>query len=340
VLTSEYAVFEAGSVDEGLSIMAAYPVDLVLLDVMLPGTSGRVGCRLLKGMATGFLPVLFLTALGEPADVAAGFEAGADDFLTKPVNLHELSLRVAAFVRLRRQEQALARQVRELWELSALKDDLVGVLVHDLRNPLSAIVSVFHELARTVPDPAVQEDVYFGLEATKRVLELADDLLTVRLLEEGKLSPELELSRPSDVVREAVEAMRPIAKERSVRLEVHSREDVTLPLDRKLLRRAVENLVANALKYTRGSVEVRVTPKDGCSEVLVADRGPGIPDGVKPALFEKYGSAEQRLGQARRGVGLGLYLVRLVASMHHGDVSVQDRPGGGTVFRLTLCPPA
>jgi signal transduction histidine kinase len=128
-----------------------------------------------------------------------------------------------------------------------------------------------------------------------------------------------------------------MAQERNVELVLAAGSDTPLPIDRKLVRRAVENLITNALKYTRGRVDVGVSHVAGSdAEVTVADEGPGIPDALKSGLFEKFGSVEASRGQTRRGIGLGLYMVRLVAAAHGGTVAVEDRSGGGTVFRLTL----
>jgi len=109
-------------------------------------------------------------------------------------------------------------------------------------------------------------------------------------------------------------------------------------LDENLLRRSLENLVSNALKYTPsgGDVTVAVRRSDESVQIEVADRGPGIPDDLKHSMFEKFGSVEAKRGGHRKGIGLGLYLVKLVAQGHGGAVSVEDRPGGGSVFRLTL----
>jgi two-component system sensor histidine kinase KdpD len=101
-------------------------------------------------------------------------------------------------------------------------------------------------------------------------------------------------------------------------------------------------LLSNALKYTARGTEVSIEARnkpDGFVEIDVQDRGPGIPAPLKGVLFERFGSVEAQRGNERRGVGLGLYLVKLVAAAHGGDVSVHDRPGGGTIFRLRLGPP-
>ncbi|MBI3726175.1 ATP-binding protein, partial [bacterium] len=109
-------------------------------------------------------------------------------------------------------------------------------------------------------------------------------------------------------------------------------------IDRKLARRALENLIANAVKYSpRGQpVDIEARVGERGIEIDVADRGPGIPDELKGTMFEKFGSVEVSRGEARRGYGLGLHLVKLAAEAHGGGVSVRDREGGGSIFRLVL----
>ena len=328
-------VLEADGVAEALALVSQRHVDLVLLDVMMPGTDGLAGCRAIKAASKDYLPVLLVTALGAQDDRNAGLEAGADDFLTKPVDRRELVLRVATFLRLRRQELVIARQLRELQELSALKDDLVSLLVHDLRNPLAAALSSLHFLARAATGEA-GEDARLALDGAQKVNQLLDEVVLVRMLEEGSRAPAPETVSIAALVAEAVAPLRAMAAERKVTIDLNAAREVSVALDRQLVRRAVENLVTNAVRYTRQRVQVDVLPLEDGVEVRVTDQGLGVPDDVKPVLFEKYGAVGARLAKARRGVGVGLYLVRLVAAAHGGEVAVEDREGGGTVFRLRL----
>jgi signal transduction histidine kinase len=120
--------------------------------------------------------------------------------------------------------------------------------------------------------------------------------------------------------------------------EVDLIADLRVSADRKLVRRAVENLLSNALKYSPsgGVVMAGVHAIGGGVQIEVADRGVGIPDELKNTLFRKFGSVEEARGELRRGHGLGLYLVKLVADAHGGRAIVRDREGGGTTFGLLL----
>lgn len=338
-LSFRYTVLLAGSIDEALQLVRARHVDVVVCDVMMPGRTGLDGCAELKAAAAPrYLPVLLLTALRSQDDRNVGLASGADDFLSKPVDRRELLLRVGTFTRLAQQESLIRQQVQQVKELSALKDDLVEVLVHDLRNPLSAAMSSLRLLKDS---PTViaddQEDVDIGLSATERMSSLLEELLQVRLLEEGKLVPHRSVVPLEAVVRNAVDTLRPRAIERRVDLALKpTTGDTTVDVDVSLLQRAIENLLSNAVKYTRQSVDVWIEQSTSFVSVAVADRGPGVPEPLRPRLFSKFASVEAEQGEQRRGIGLGLYMVRLVTSAHGGKVDVEPRDGGGSLFRLAL----
>lgn len=340
-LMSAHDVLQADSVAAALDIIRNRHVDLVILDVMMPGTSGLDGCGAIKLQAGArYLPVLLLTALRSQEDRNLGLAAGADDFLSKPVDRRELQLRVATFARLAHQEQLIRRQVQQLNELSALKDDLVEMMVHDLRNPLTAVTS---SLSLLKDSPSLQthedrEDVDLALSATHRIARLLEELLQIRLLEEGKLVPQRTPVPLESVVRNAVDTLKPGATSRRIALEFVPPPncDSTVWVDEPLIQRAIENLLSNALKYTRKSVDVWLDCTPQNVAVTVADRGPGIPEFLRPKLFSKFASVEAERGQVRRGIGLGLYMVRLTTMAHGGKVDVEPREGGGSLFRLVL----
>jgi PAS domain S-box-containing protein len=244
--------------------------------------------------------------------------------------------------------QAVARDItarkqteEELQQVQALKDDLVSLIVHDLRNPLFGIKGNLQLLelgmkgqSRTPDHDTLQQ----ALEATAKLQELVDDILQVRLLEEGQLQLTRVSIAAQTLVAEAIATLEGDAKARRVKIEHHLTEDLKLWIDAKLARRSVENLLANALKYSPqdGTVTLIVQSEPDWARIEVADQGSGIPDDLKNTLFEKFGSVEVQQGGARKGHGLGLYLVKLVMQAHGGSVSVHDRPGGGTIFRLSF----
>lgn len=356
-LASSFDLQEASDGAQALDILSRTPVDLVLLDVMMPRMSGIEVCRAIKSSAADgpYQPVILLTALGDQQDRNSGLEAGADDFLTKPVDRHELLLRVKTFVKLRQQDERIRHQLGELQEkdqvirhqldelqgLDALKDDLVSMMVHDLRNPLSGIMGFLDVVQQGIHERELSDDAMMALQASERLREILDDILRVRMLESGTVHLQRELVAVDALVRDAVTSLSGAAKARRVGISCDlGSAGLNLVADRKLVLRAIENLLSNALKYSPSGamVEAVVRESRGEVEIEVADQGAGIPDDLKRRLFEKFGSLEVVRGASRRGVGLGLYLVRLVATAHGGRIAVRDREGGGTAFAMFFPP--
>ncbi len=345
--SSGIQVLEADGAAAALELAAREPVDLVLLDVLMPGMNGFEACRVLKAASQDYLPIILLTGLSEQGDRNAGLEAGADDFLPKPVDRRELILRVQAFLRIRRQERQILEQERELRrqltetaQLQALKDELFGLIVHDVRNPLTGTVGfleLLKEALSTRQDPLAGYAEH-ALKSAGKVEELLKTVLEVQMLESGAVPLQRSRGPLRSLVQDAIQSLAGAARATNIVVDLQPGNDLEFEVDRHLVRRSVENLIANAIKYSprRGMVEVSVGGDERTVELAVADQGPGVPDALKSFLFQKFGSVEAKTGKLRRGHGLGLHLVKLVASAHHGTVAARDRPTGGTTFVMSL----
>lgn len=341
ILGGEHTVVAAADAAEAFEILAGGGIDLVLLDVRLPGMNGFDACAEIKRRhAEPFLPVVLLTALSDSDSRVRGFEAGADDFLSKPFDHRELVLRTRAFLGVRVRDEQIRAQLGELQRLEQLKDDLAALLVHDMRNPLAGLDGLLYLLA----DGATGEHAEIigeALSASRVLRSSLEDLLKIRLLEQNELSLARTPVTLRAVAQEAALTLEGDARMRGLRIQVTGDERLIVAVDAALLRRAIENLLANALRYAppRSTVDVDVSAHDDSAEIAVADRGPGVPDDEKRAVFGKYRrSVESRvLGPAPRcGTGLGLYLVKLASEAHGGSARVDDRADGGAVFRITL----
>jgi signal transduction histidine kinase len=339
MLAAQYRLLEAGSGAEALRVLDAERADLVLLDVMMPKMSGYEVCKKIKQRSSDpFLPVLLVTALSAQDERNLGLEAGADDFLAKPVDRRELLLRVGAFLRLRAQDALIRVQLRQLAELQNTKDEMVSLMVHDLRSPLSGVIAHLDLALEDAPEGRLQQDLHAALRGANAIRDSLEDALQIRLLEAGHLPIVRSPVNLETLVASAAHTFEPVGRRKRIAVAAAVEGPPTASVDGKLLRRAVENLLANALKYTPagGDVFIAARHRDGAVEIEVGDRGPGIPADLKPAMFEKYGSIEAKKGGPRKGFGLGLYMVKLVADGHGGTAEVVDREGGGAVFRLRV----
>lgn len=334
-LRQRFDVVEASNALEAIELVGTRDIEVVVIDLMMPRMTGIEALPLLKAKAKGPLPVLLLTALDDQAHRNAALEAGADDYLSKPIDRRELVLRVHNFVRLRRQELLIRAQLSALTDLQALKDDLTALMVHDLRNPLTAVKGAFQLLEANV----VEEDreiFRLGKNALDRVMEAVSDLLKVRMLEQGKLSLERVPTVVSELSANVIETLRTAALDGRVNVRQSDSGDTAMEIDAKLVKRALENLLINAFRHTSDEVEVSVIGDEAGVTLVVGDRGPGVPDFLKGELFDMFGSLALQKSGSRRGHGLGLYLVKLVANAHGGNVVVRDREGGGAEFVITL----
>jgi signal transduction histidine kinase len=336
-LARDYEVVEAASGEEAIAAVAVSEPDVVLLDVRMPGMGGIEACRALKARpGAGYLPVILLTAFGEPEMRNAGLEAGADDFLTRPLDKRELLLRVRAFQRLRAQDHVIRGQVRELRELDVLKNDLISLVTHDLRNALGGVMLLLESMDIAEDTGPGKGQMTILRTATERMHETLDDMLRIKRLEDGVLVIDRAPVRLGEVVGAAIALALPAANARGVTVVEHVDPAVTVSVDARLLVRAVFNLLQNAVKFSdRGAqVDVEAVAVAGFVLFRVLDRGPGVPDDLADRLFDKFTTRADYYG--RKGLGLGLYFVRLAAGAHGGRAVVGPRTGGGAVFELTV----
>jgi two-component system, sensor histidine kinase and response regulator len=349
-----YTVWQAESGAQGLTLLEARRPDLVLLDVLMPGMDGFETCRRIRALPeTGSTPVLFLTALGDLETHKAALDSGADDFLTKPLNRTELLIRVRSLLRikqmsdeLRRNYEVIRSQRNALLAAQRQKEELTTLIVHDLKNPLSSILSnVQYVLSRgtTLGDERdALEDV---MRASQSMVRLVMNLLDVGRSEDGALVPQVTDFDLPVLIGEVCSEMGRRIEDKDQRLSLAVAAGVgTLRGDRDLVRRLFENLIDNAYKYgpRRATISIDLTPAtmdDGepAVEIRVRDEGEGIPTAYRQLIFEKYGRFERSGTQeARTSHGLGLVFCRRAVGVHGGAIWIDDGPAHGGCFCVRL----
>jgi signal transduction histidine kinase len=314
--------------------------DLVIVDVGLPGIDGLETAQRLRAACAGdsYLPVVAITGQDDPAVRARAYEVGCDDVLPKPFSMAEVRARVESLL-LRRREHA------ELRTLAKMREDLAALVVHDLRNPLSALRMNLELLVLDMedPDPMVRETLSDCLALTQRTLTLVGGLLDVAELEEGHLRvapTEVDLKT---FVPKLWMAHQPTVRLRRITLGLEVLpEDLKGCFDPDLVGRVVENLLDNAVRYAPvgGRVQVGARrfqgPKGSQLVLSVANDGPPVPAAERERLFEKFYRIERRRAGARANRGLGLYFCKLVAEAHGGSISIGEAPGWPCVFTLSI----
>ena len=327
--------------------------DLVILDVQMPAgdlgvddrASGYEVCRRIKqDPSTARIPVVFVTALNESTDRLQAIEAGGDDFLSKPHNRLVLGARVRSLLRLKAATEALEESYRRLRELERGRDDLMKMIVHDLKAPLGSILATLELLGDSALGPLEElqrSAVHDAIGKADDLVDLIDDLLEVRRLEEATITLTLAAVRAHEVMDETIrESAARFEQEHTVVVREFAPEE-TVPViqaDRQLLKRVLHNLIQNALIHSARPVELRfgVHPDERGVRFSVTDNGPGIAPEYHDVIFRRFQQAVVADAPRVRTSGLGLTFCRLVAEAHGGRIWVESAPGAGAAFHLAL----
>ena len=350
-----YQATQAEGGAQALAMLETQRPDLILLDVLMPGMDGFETCRRIRALPVAAdTPVLFLTALGDLATHKAALDSGADDFLTKPINRTELLIRVRSLLRIKRLSDELKRNyevIREqrdaLLTAHVQKEELTALIVHDLKNPLSSILSnAQYVLGRNGLGTDERESLGDVVRASQSMVRLVMNLLDVARSEDGALVPHVTEFELPELLSEVCKEMGRRVEDKHQQLALRVAPDLApLRADRDLLRRIVENLIDNAYKYgpSRATITVDVlaaTMDDGAEpavEIRVRDEGEGIPTAYRQLIFEKYGRVdERRAGPGRSSHGLGLVFCRRAVGVHGGAIWVEDAGGRGGCFCVRL----
>jgi signal transduction histidine kinase len=315
-------------------------IDLLILDLMMPGLDGWEVCRFIRKSDDPQIretPILILSARVMAEDRVRGLEMGAEDYITKPFSLRELMLRIEkllnrrqAFASLKAELAILQRQTRE-------QEERVCKIVHDLKTPLVSMGASAKLLMRPREKDEALEMLRGIYENSHRLNRRLEDILLVSassFSEKKILMKEISLSLLADRLRESFQAL---AREKMIEMKFHSFPAFP-PLwgDERWLERALENLLGNALKYTPegGRVEVggSMSPEEEKVEIWVKDNGRGIFSEEIQQIFHPFRRGRNALNEP--GMGLGLALVKEVVDLHGGEVRVRSEPGKGSVFSL------
>jgi signal transduction histidine kinase len=332
-----YRVKPAPNGELALRGARAAPPDLILLDITMPGMDGLEVCARLKAdERLCDIPVLFISALQDTDNKVRAFQAGGVDYVTKPFQLEEVEARVRTHLEIRRQKRELEANFARLRELEKMRDSLIHMIAHDMKSPLTVIQLAFELIAPSIEfaDSETATIVRDARVSATMIVEMIEQMLDISRMEAGALTLKLASGDPVETVRQAVESQRALAGHR--RLTFAASGPAVADFDANLLRRAVGNLVGNAIKFTDADGEIRVSAvgKDGFVRVEVADNGRGIAPEHHVRIFEKFGQVEDK--RARMGTGLGLTFARMAIEAHGGNIGVVSALREGSTFWITL----
>ncbi|ESQ76159.1 response regulator [Asticcacaulis sp. AC402] len=356
-------LLKASSGNEALELLLKHDIALALLDVMMPDMDGFDLAELMRGNErTRRVPIMFLTAGSSDRQRRfRGYEAGAVDFLQKPLEPDVLRSKVSVFCELYLQRQQIAgqrdnlkafaeenlrllkeshRNANALREADQRKDEFLATLAHELRNPLAPIRNGL-QILRMAPDGERADTVRDMMDRQlTHLVRLIDDLLDVSRVSRGKIDLRMERIAIQDAVKAALEASKPLIDAGMHALAVEVPEP-PLWVDGDLTRLAqiVSNLLNNAAKYTPegGRITLSVAPDGNQIEIRVKDSGIGIAPDMLRKVFELFTQVDQQLDRSQGGLGIGLALVQKLVEMHRGKaVAESEGIGHGSTFTVRL----
>jgi signal transduction histidine kinase len=319
---------------DALEILLDHEVALALIDVRMPGMDGFELAELMRGVERSrSVPIIFMTAASQdPMRIFKGYEAGAVDFLHKPVDAHILRSKVDVFVELFAQRRRLSEQLVELRNALRLNEMISAVLGHDLRNPLHAISLSAELLVRQSDDPTVAsvgERIRGSARRMSRMIEQLLDLARIRTSGLELSMKEWDTARVLDQILDEL-----VGPKDPERVEMKVIGDMTATFDADRLSQVFSNLVGNALQHGDPSSPVSVIVDGSDADhitIRVRNRGAIAPEQMR-VLFEPFKSANATRG----GLGLGLYIAKQLAEAHGASVVAHSDAEGYTTFLVTL----
>ncbi len=353
------AVYQAGSGEEALALLLEHDFALAILDVQMPGMDGFELAELMRGTdRTRHIPIVFVSAAGKELNYAfKGYEAGAVDFLYKPLDPDAVRSKVNVFVDLHCQRMEIRRRVEEqqgtMNELRTtqeelryalrMRDEFMSMVAHELRTPLNTLF-LEAQMRKMQLDRGNMEA--FGRDALEKMvarddrqiqsmIRLIDDMLDVSRIRSGVLSIRPARTELQAMLRRLTSDLARQAQDAGAAFVLMAPAEVHGWWDEFRIEQVIVNLLTNALRYGGGKpVQIRLEATDTEARIDVIDSGPGIDDMLQARIFMPY---ERGTGNGvPSGLGLGLYISRQLAEAHQGALTVTSKPGEGAVFTLVL----
>lgn len=336
-----YATFEASNGVEGLEAILKFKPDLVLCDITMPGMSGHELLTQLRTDHPEFrsLPFLFLSALANRNDILTGMGLGADDYLTKPVDFDILLATVSS-----RLEQVERMDGQKSEELDELRKAVLGFLPHEMRTPLNSILG-YSELIRgeffgPLGNDKYKEYAEYIHQSGSRLLTVVEDALSLLDVCIGELNPTLESCSVLEIIDDCITDNKVNAENKGVVLR--SDVEISLPkfeTDPQLLKRALNTVVSNAVKFTKEQGRVNICAhheEDGALLIEVSDDGIGISDEHINKVVVPFAQAQSGAARAYEGAALSLPVAKALIEVLGGELLITSKMGVGTSVKMTF----
>lgn len=338
-----YTVRKSLSGKMALNTIRQAPPDLILLDINMPDLDGYQVCEILKAdQQIQEIPIIFISALNDVLDKVKAFKVGGVDYITKPFQGEEVIARIDNQLTIQRQKKQLRAEIEQRKKAEESLQIYLHAVSHDLRNPVLGLSMVLNNLlkkAETQSEIIVAQSVLERMvESCDRQLNLINSLVETQQIETGGISLDCQPLNLVDFINTFIKDWQPLLQKNRTKIITQFPADLPFVLaDKYQLTRVLENIVTNAIKHNDPHLIITFQLESlNESQVCcrIGDDGRGIDPNLCLTLFERY----QRGTEARKilGLGLGLYLCRLIIEAHQGKIGVNSQLNEGTTFWFTL----
>ncbi|MBN2091963.1 response regulator [candidate division KSB1 bacterium] len=331
----EVDVAETG--EEALEKIEIDPPDILLLDYKLPGISGLEILDKLASRESEMI-IIMITAYASIETAVIAVKRGAFDFLAKPFTPEELRKNIAKAA----QKLILARQVRKLArEKHQVRFQFISVLGHELKSPLNSIQGYLEIMKKRVQgDEIVAYDTMLDrcFVRIQGMRKMIGDLIDLTQIESGQKRREFKVIDLNDVIRQVVETTLPDAREKNITLNLSTNGPILMNCDSGEIEIILNNLISNAIKYNKpdGKVEIQIGKDGERIRISVADTGIGLTEEEAGRLFKEFVRIKNEKTRNILGSGLGLTIVKRIAMLYNGNVTVKSQPDMGSTFTVML----
>ena len=316
--------------------------DLILLDLLMPVMDGFQVMEGLKEIENdGYLPVLVITA--QPGHKLRALQAGAKDFISKPIDLAEVITRVRNMLEVRllhkeakNNSRVLEQTVERLKRVERLKDGFLSTVSHELRTPLTSIrgsLGLLTSGAVGTLSAEVVEVVAVAERNAIRLITLINDILDIERLETGTIELQFAQVPVESILRRAMESLTTFGHTHDITVEAPKVSSM-IWADADRIIQVLVNLLSNAVKFSPpgGVVTIGVGLRDSWVEFRVTDRGRGVPAAHRRMIFERFRQVETSDAREKGGTGLGLAICKSIIEQHGGTIGVESEEGSGSTF--------
>jgi len=335
-----YQVETAEGGAEAIELLSSYKPELVLLDIQMPDMDGLDVCSRIRELPKGdLMPIIFVTGDERPEVHSQALRVKGDDILRKPIHSAELVIRIRSLLRLKRLQAEVQAERDSLLDLQKQREQLFEFIVHDLKNPLSAIQMGLELLdGGGNSDPTSLIHLHRLRDTAHSMGRMIQTILDIGRAEQVGLELHKTQISLSSWIPDLLKEVESLAQHRNHELSWNCPMDLEVEADQDFLRRLLLNLLDNALKYSASGSRTQIEARSAGNgvRVEVRDQGQGIPEHMRTRIFGKFVRLEDKGAILRSGSGLGLAFCRLVAEAHEGRIWVEENLPKGSVFVLEI----